>query len=256
MIVGGGKTQMPAGELRPGPASMAGLEWLARVGPAPMDAWRCAMSWGERVARSHASRLEHEGWLVRQPMLPGEGSLLVVSRRGVRMTGLEVSAPAVPEPTWWAHDCACAWTAAWLTVRGARAWSGPREVLIDPKWRGTVIWSTRSGLRSSGHRPDLVLRAQAGPVAVEVELQRKSVGRMGAILTLHKRWIGEGKVAGILYVCGSSARAERVRELANRAAVPAQLLRIELLSDIREQAERYRNHAAGDVHEAPAARAS
>jgi hypothetical protein len=46
--------------------SMAGLEWLARVGPAPMDAWRCAMGWGERAARSHAMRLEQEGRVERR----------------------------------------------------------------------------------------------------------------------------------------------------------------------------------------------
>ena len=118
-----------AGELRAGPASMAGLEWLVRVGPVPMEAWAVAMGWGDRVARSHASRLEREGWLERHRMLRGDGSLLVATRRGVRMTGLAVSAPAAPEPTWWAHDCACAWTAAWLTVRGAQEWQGPREVL-------------------------------------------------------------------------------------------------------------------------------
>jgi hypothetical protein len=35
-----------------------------------------------------------------------------------------VSAESAPAPTWWAHDCACAWTAAWLTLRG-RDWRGP-----------------------------------------------------------------------------------------------------------------------------------
>jgi hypothetical protein len=39
------------GELRRGPASMAGLEWLVRVGPAPTDAIAAAMGWGDRVAR-------------------------------------------------------------------------------------------------------------------------------------------------------------------------------------------------------------
>ena len=31
--------------LGPGPASMEGLRWLCRVGPAPIDAWACAMGW-------------------------------------------------------------------------------------------------------------------------------------------------------------------------------------------------------------------
>ncbi len=188
-------------------------------------------------------------------MLSGEGSLLVITRRGVRRPAWRCPRrPCRSRPG--GHDCACAWTAKWLTVRGAQDWTGPREVLVDPEWRGTVIWSTRAGLRSSGHRPDLVLQAPSGLVAMEVELQRKSVGRMAAIQSLYKGWISEGRVAGILYVCGRSTRAERVRALANRASVPPQLLRTELLSDVREQAERLRIQAAGDVHEAPAARAS
>src|SRR5450755_3330117 len=85
-------------ELRAGPASLAGLEWLVRVGVAPMEAWACAMGWGDRVARSHASRLERAGWLERHRMIRGQGSLLAATRRGVRMAGLPVSAPAAPGP--------------------------------------------------------------------------------------------------------------------------------------------------------------
>jgi hypothetical protein len=217
---------------------MAGLEWLVRVGPAPMDAWRCAIGWGERVARSHASRLEREGWLERHRMFRGDGSLLVATRRGVRITGLAVSAPAPPEPTCWAHDCACAWTAAWLTVRAARDWSGPREVLADPELKGTIVWSTRVNLRRSGHRPDLAVRAPAGFMAVEVELQRKNTSRMEGILAMYRGWIDAGKLAGVVYVCGSDARADRVYELAKKAGIEGRTLRIELLGDVREEAER------------------
>src|SRR5665811_1531726 len=122
-------------ELRAGPASLAGLEWLVRVGVAPMEAWACAMGWGDRVARSHASRLERAGWL---------------DRRMAR-----------------------------------RAWRGPREVLTDPNLDRTVVWSTRSSLRRSGHRPDLMLHALPGLLAVEVELQRKSASRMVGIASMY-----------------------------------------------------------------------
>jgi hypothetical protein len=230
--------------LGPGPASMAGLVWLARVGLAPMDVWACAMGWGERVARSHASRLECAGWVQRHRLFRGEGSLLIVTRRGVRMTGLSVSAPsAALEPTWWAHDCACAWTAAWLTVRRARDWRGPREVLTDPELKGTVQWSTRLNLRRAGHRPDLTAVAPAGLVAIEVELQRKSTNRMQGILTMYRRWIKERKIGGVAYVCGSGARADRVFELAGEAGIPTSKLRIELLSDVQEQARGGRSAA-------------
>jgi hypothetical protein len=226
------------GELRAGPASLAGLEWLVRVGPAPMEAWGCAMAWGDRVARSHASRLECEGWLERHRMLRGDGSLLIATRRGVRMTGLAVSAPAPPEPTAWAHDRACAWTAAWLTVRGAQEWQGPREVLSDPRLKRTVQWSTRMSLRRAGHRPDLTVSARAGLVPIEVELERKSTSRLEAILTMYRRWIAERDIAGVAYICGSQARAERVRDLAAHVEIPSGGLRIELLTVVHDEARR------------------
>jgi hypothetical protein len=114
--------------LRPGWATMAGLRWLARVGPAPLDAWRCAMGWSEAAARSHARRLEREGWLARYPMRHGDGCLFVPTRVGVAVAGVPVRAPGEPAPTWWAHHCGVAWMAAWLTVRG-REFTGGRELL-------------------------------------------------------------------------------------------------------------------------------
>src|SRR5436305_15268659 len=118
-------------DLRPGPASIKGLAWLARVGPAPLGAWRCAMGWSEVAARSHARRLGREGWLERHPMTRGQGSLFVATRTGVRVASVAVRAASAPAPTWWAHLSACAWAAAWLTARD-RGLMGCRELLADP----------------------------------------------------------------------------------------------------------------------------
>jgi hypothetical protein len=94
--------------------------WLARVGPSPLDPWRYAMGWGEVAARNHARRLEREGWLERVRRLRGDGSLFFVTRKGVRMLDVPLMGCTTPTPTWWAHDVACAWTAAWLAVREPR----------------------------------------------------------------------------------------------------------------------------------------
>jgi hypothetical protein len=193
------------------------------------------MGWGERTGRSHASRLQREGRLERHRMFRGDGSLLVATRRGVRMTGLPVSAPASPEPMSWAHDCASSWTAAWLTVRGAE-WRGPREVLVDPELKGKILWSTSLSLRTSGHRPDLTLQIPNGLVAVEVELQRKATNRLAAILQMYRGWIDRGTIAGVFYVCGSEATVERVHDFAERAGIAAGERRVDLLSDVRERA--------------------
>lgn len=223
------------GERHPGPASLAGLSWLARVGPGPVDAWRVAMGWSTSVAKSHARRLEQHGWLERYRMTRGRGSLLVATRRGVRMCELPLSPAPAPAPTAWAHDCACAWTAAWLSVRG-RDWRGPREVLADAALKGEIEWRTRAGTRRAGHRPDLAVRIPAGLVAVEVELERKANNRLRAILSLYGRWLAEDRVTGVIYVCADQARAESVTTAAAHAELPSDALRTELLDEVRAQA--------------------
>ena len=85
-------------KLRPGPGSLAGLRWLARVGPSPLDPWRLVMGWSEVAARSHARRLEDAGWLARYPMTRGDGSLFLTTRAGVQVLGLPRTAGRRPGP--------------------------------------------------------------------------------------------------------------------------------------------------------------
>ncbi len=221
--------------LRAGPASLAGLRWLCRVGPAPLGAWGCAMGWGADTARSHARRLEREGWLERHAMTRGSGSLFVATRAGVRFAGLAVRAAGAPSPVWWAHDCACAWTAAWLTVRG-RDWLGPRELLADGGWAGIVRWRTGQGMRSSGHRPDLGVLLGGRRYAVEVELAHKANERLKAVLAMYGARVGEQKLRGVIYVCGEAQDQVRVREAASSVGLPDRALRVERLEEIISQA--------------------
>jgi hypothetical protein len=200
--------------LRPGPASLEGLRWLARVGPAPLDAWRTAMGWSEVAARSHARRLEAEGWLARFPMTRGTGSLFVATRSGNRVLGLSIRPAGTPAPTWWAHHRACAWAAAYLQLRG-RTFLGDRELLDQPGFSGRISWTDAKGHHAAGHRPDLVgLFPDGRPVALEVELTQKSLTRLRAILTLHARWRAEGRTSGVLYVCRDQDLAERITSAA------------------------------------------
>jgi hypothetical protein len=151
------------------------------------------------------------------------------------MCELPVSPAPTPAPTSWAHDCACAWTAAWLSVRG-RDWRGPREVLADGVMKGEIEWRTRAGTRHAGHRPDLAVRIPAGAVAVEVELERKATNRLRAILSLYARWLAEDRVTGVIYVCANKARAASITAAAADAELPNDGLRTELLDDVRSQA--------------------
>ena len=55
------------------------------------------MGWGTRVAMRHAQRLEAYGWVGDAATTArGDGSLLVVTRAGVQMTGLEVRPAQAP----------------------------------------------------------------------------------------------------------------------------------------------------------------
>jgi hypothetical protein len=220
--------------LRPGPGSMAGLRWLARCGPSPLDPWRYAMGWSEVAARSHARRLEREGWLERCPMTWGEGSLFLATRKGVLMLGVPLIAASTPAPTWWAHDSACAWAAAWLTVRGRR-FLGQREVLSRPEWSGQLHWQDRNSFKRSGHRPDLVALRDSSRFAIEVELAGKSRPRLDAILKLYDDWIRGGQIGGVIYICGNEEGQRRVQRSAQRVAPFGRKLRLELLDPIKEQ---------------------
>jgi hypothetical protein len=198
------------------------------------------MGWGQRAAESHSRRLEDEGLLRRYPMTRGLGSLFVASRQGVRLTGLGVTACAAPTPFWWEHNCACAWTAAWLTVRGAE-WRGPREVLADAELKGELEWQTRAGWRQATHRPDLALAIPSGSVVVEVELRQKAKTRLGAVLSLYRQWLAQSRIAGVVYVCRTEQLGNKVREHGLEAGIPASAIRIELLDSVRDEATRERS---------------
>jgi hypothetical protein len=128
--------------------------------------------------------------------------------------------------------------AAWLHLRG-RDGMWPRELLIDETWTGKLEWRQRYAYRTSSHRPDLVYELEGMPVAVEVELARKSMARLRAILGLHHRWWATGRTAGVFYVCADQDGAERVRKTALEFKLGARRghgIRIELLNTITEQA--------------------
>jgi hypothetical protein len=209
---------------------------LARVGPSPLDAWRYAMGWSEVAARHHARRLEVVGWLARCPMVRGQGSLFWATRKGVRVLGLQLVAATMPAANWWAHDSACAWTAAWLTARG-RTYLGPRELLDDPGWSGELRWHDRHSSKRSGHRPDLVGLIGDNVVPVEVELANKSQPRLDAILNLHLAWIIARKTNAVVYICSDEEGYRRIERAGDRVGLYQRsgYLRIELLDTIKAE---------------------
>lgn len=222
--------------LGPGPATIEGLRWLARVGPAPIDAWACAMGWALPTARSHAVRLSRRGWLARTSLSQTHGSLLFATRTGVQVAAVLARDSPPPAPTWWTHLAACAWAAAWLTARG-RQMLGPRELLEHDRWRGELLGLP--GPRELFHRPDLVgVVPGRRPAAIEVELRRKSKARLRAILRLHARWIAAGQSGACVYVCGDPEIRRLVLTQAEQVGLETHngSLRIELLDAVKQLA--------------------
>jgi hypothetical protein len=239
--------------VNPGEGSLAGLRWLARVGPAPLSAWGVAMGWSAPTARSHVVRLIRAGYIDRTTTTHGGESLQFATRRGVKMTELTTAHVALaPAPTTWAHHAACAWTAAWLTARG-RTMIGSRELLTSAEWLAEVQWIERHGVRRRGHRPDLVGGVGLGGplLPIEVELAAKSTQRLRAILGLHAAWITAGKARAVIYICATGQVADRVAHEARGVGLSSEhtTLRIELLETIRTAAITARRGEQADVSE-------
>ena len=174
-LLGRGEVEKMGRVLGPGPGSMAGLKWLARVGPSPLDPWRYSMGWSEVAARSGAIDWDG-GWLGRVPLMWGRVDVL---RNQLSVSGARYRARAqpAPQPNWWAHRSACAWTAAWLTLR-ERRFLGQHESDLSIEWSERLQWYERYGSRKIRASPNFIAWSPNDSVnAIEVELARKSRAR-------------------------------------------------------------------------------
>jgi len=198
-----------------GPGSMAGLKWLARIGPCPLDAWRSAMGWSEVAARSHAKRLEDRGWLARQPMVRGDGCLFWATGAGSREARVAARPVRRVTPALWSRHCAVAWVASWIRFQESHL-LGPREILQLPEWAVRLRWRDHFGSHEAIHRPDLIAIPADGEycAAVEVEVTRTSPGRLRENLRQHYRWQADGDLDTVFYVCADKLTADRVRKYA------------------------------------------
>jgi hypothetical protein len=220
----------------PGPKSLQGLSWLARVGASPLEPLQLVLGCSWRRALDHVRRLSDADLLRRVTMTRGDGSLLLVTTAGARVAGLPASsAPRSVAPTTWAHASGCAWVSAWLQLRG-RSWISEREVADDDFWRCDVRYQDRRGTVRITHRPDLGVHTTAGPIAIEVELQRKSAARLRAICAMYAQLTeGDGPFGGVVYVCDRDDVADRVGAAAERVGLQAPALSVRTLHDVVAQ---------------------
>ncbi len=246
----------------PGPKSMEGLAWLARVGAAPPETLRLVVGWTERLAFDHIRRLVDAGYVRRVAMTRGQGSLVVMTSAGAAMVGYPASrALRSVAPTTWAHATGCAWTSAWLVLRlrdlraqapqvdpRAMEWWGERDVAADDFWRREVRFKDHRGIGRVTHRPDLGLRLGGLPIPVEVELQRKSRARLRGILGMYDELVSESEspFAGVIYVTGTPDIAEGIRRAAQDVGLGEPGLTFRAYSDVIAQTRAAGGRRAAD----------
>jgi hypothetical protein len=233
----------------PGRGSLHGLAWLARVGASPPEPLALVMGCSERVARDHVRRLAAAGLVDRVAMRRGDGSLIVLTRRGAVQAGYPASrAVRSLAPATWAHASACAWVGAWLELRG-RVWWSEREVTEDPFWRRDVRYKDRRGTVGVSHRPDLGVQVAGRAAAVEVELQRKVRARLLGILAMYAQLTAAGEderaYSAVIYVTDRDDVAGMLRRVAQDAGLCAPALSFRTLQDVVEQTRAAADARAG-----------
>jgi len=170
-------------------------------------------------------------------MRHGQGALIVLTRNGAQEAGQPASrAPRSVGPSTWAHASACAWVSAWLQVRG-RTWWGERELLDDEdEWRYRLTYEDHRGTVRMTHRPDLAVQIAPGPVAIEVELQRKNAQRLRGILAMYARLSDDdGPLAGVIYITDRIDVAELIARSADYVGLWNPAISFRTMRDVRAQ---------------------
>jgi hypothetical protein len=170
-------------------------------------------------------------------MTRGHGSLLVVTPAGTQIAACAPSsAPRSVAPTRWAHASACAWVSAWLHLRG-RAWYSEREVFADDFWRQELRYQDHRGTARLTHRPDLGVQTASGPVAIEVELQRKNPARLRGICALYARLTedADAPLAGVIYVTDRDDVSDPLLRAASAVGLEQPAFSLRTLADVIAQ---------------------
>ena len=221
----------------PGRKSLEALAWLTRVGAAPFEVLQLVIGCSRVRAHDHVHRLVEAGFARRVPMARGDGSLIVVTPTGAAMAGYAAGrAPRSLGPTTWAHASACAWVSAWLEVRG-RTWWGERELLDDEdEWRYELTYEDHRGTARVTHRPDLAVQIATGPVAIEVELQRKTPRRQRGICAMYSKLTDDdGPLAGVIYITDRIDVAELVARVADDVGLCNPTISFRTMRDVKAQ---------------------
>ena len=164
-------------------------------------------------------------------MLRGEGSLFVVTRRGVTAAGVQAKPLRAPSQAFRARHRAVAWSAAWLKLRGAEL-LGPRELVGNNRWSTELLYHDSQGYKQADHHPDFVAMVEDGHICIEVGVPATPTKRLEVIMQQHEGWRWMGQSRGVIYICENQRASERVTRIGGQAGLlptPGGGLRIEML---------------------------
>lgn len=171
-----------------------------------------ALGVGRTAAYRRVAACAERGLIERLEVLRSEAGLLRATRDGLRYAGLGL--PCAPvSPGVVDHLLRCASVGRQLEAQyGADRVLTERELRFAEQIEGTRIASAEVGERRGKpllHRPDLAVFADAGTIAVEIELTAKSPARLQSLIRAWKWEVATKKVAEVHYLCapGPTRRA-------------------------------------------------
>lgn len=218
-----------------GDSSEVLLRWIGRHGVGTAENLSIRFAVSEREAAGVLRRACAAGLARRAGTAPGEPALFVLTHRGLRGAGLARLHACRVAPRAEGHLRTVACAAVWLECE----LSPEFEVLNERELR----WFSQSPAQGNGvcaaspyvhhaggsrKRPDLLVRPMSPvngrPLAVEVELSRKSAASLAAICVAWKHCEG---VEGVLYLAAPSL-LDALRRAIDRAGAQRRITVLEL----------------------------
>jgi hypothetical protein len=195
------------------------VRYVGRHGVVRIGQVMIAMEAGRSVTYDRVATCVEAGLLERLELIRSEPGLLRATREGLRYAGLGLPV-AVISPGAVDHWLRCASTAHLLGRHfGHERVLTEREILFAEQLEERPIASAAIGKLPNGkrqmHRADLAVLAEAGTIAVEVELTPKAPRRLQGILRGWRRAVGADVVAEVHYHCA----AGQTRKAVERAVV-------------------------------------
>jgi hypothetical protein len=221
-------------QARPGPGTLRVGRFIGRLGVVSIPAVEVGLDLDERVVRRHVAKLEAAGWLVREPWVWGDGSVVWLTGSGIEGVGLGGVRPVKSPPgaTTIAHGVLVGWSAARVEHRG-RVWKSSRELAVE---RERWAINARCERGYTALLPDLAVwfKRSEPPVAVITESGGRREDRQKQILEGWRDAILSGRYSDVHYYCSDASVAHWITRLAKKVGLTGPAFVAEVLMGAEE----------------------